>query len=210
MSENEADIRGATEDVYVVFPDARFYHRPNCLLVRAKNYSGTTMLAIPLGLGPCPLCARHCRMRTSGTRRPAQDVFGSHVLWLLADNPEEDTQIMGIGPNCARSGTPRGELQELIDQLVANPVLAHTVCANTTLKRRTPHHRTPPCRTSIRRRLPGCSVQVADHPSKCRTGRMQHSRASKPRDRSGIPCGNVLTDQHWGWASPVVVPVADT
>lgn len=44
-----------------------------------------------------------------------------------------------------------------------------------------PHHRTPPCRTFVRRRLPGCSVQMADHPCKCRNGRMQLSRADALR-----------------------------
>ena len=33
-----------------------------------------------------------------------QHVFGGHVLRLLADDPEEDAQVMGIGPHRARSG----------------------------------------------------------------------------------------------------------
>ena len=54
---------------------------------------------------------------------------------------------------------------------MAHPVLAPTVCAHSTSKRRTAHHRTPPRRTHVRRRLPGRSVQVADHPYKPFGGR---------------------------------------
>ena len=107
-----------------------------------------------------------------------QYVLARHVGGLLADDPEEDAQVMGIGPHGVGPGPPRGELQELVDQLVAHPVLASAIGTHRTLKRRTPHHRTPPCRTHVRRRLPGRLVQGADHPYKCRTGRPQYRAIS--------------------------------
>ncbi len=62
-------------------------------------------------------------------RHEAQDVSRGHVGGFLADHPEEDAQVVGIGPHRVRPRPARGELQELIDQLVANSVLTTTVCS---------------------------------------------------------------------------------
>jgi hypothetical protein len=41
---------------------------------------------------------------------------------------------MGIGPDRVRSSPPLRELQELVDQLMADPVLALTIGANPPLE----------------------------------------------------------------------------
>jgi hypothetical protein len=41
---------------------------------------------------------------------------------------------VGIGPHRVRTGSPHHELQELVDQLMADPVDAFTVGADVTLE----------------------------------------------------------------------------
>jgi hypothetical protein len=41
---------------------------------------------------------------------------------------------MGIGPDRVRTGPPDGELQELVDQLMADPIDVFTVATDVTLE----------------------------------------------------------------------------
>ncbi len=52
----------------------------------------------------------------------------------LLHHAEEDVQVVGIGPNRVRTGPPHHELQELVDQLVADPVDVFTVGTDVTLE----------------------------------------------------------------------------
>ena len=82
-----------------------------------------------------------------------QHVLRRHLGGLLVDEPEEDLQVVGIGPHRARSAPGRGELQELIDQLVADPIGLLAVRTDRTLEYRTPLHTAPPGWTSTRGRF---------------------------------------------------------
>ncbi len=97
-----------------------------------------------------------------------QHVLRRHLGRLLADEPEEDLQVVGIGPHRARSAPGRRELQEFVDHLVADPIGLLAVSIDGTLEYRTPLHLAPPGWTSTRQRLLVWSVQRADHPCKCR------------------------------------------
>ena len=61
-------------------------------------------------------------------------VFGPHLEWVLAHHREEDAQVMGIGPHRIRTGPANDELQELVDQRVADSVLDLTVGTDLTLE----------------------------------------------------------------------------
>ena len=52
----------------------------------------------------------------------------------LATTREEDAQVMGIGPHRVRTGPPDHELEELVDQLVADPIDVFTVGTDVTLE----------------------------------------------------------------------------
>ena len=69
---------------------------------------------------------------------------------------------MGIGPHRVGAGSANHELQELVDQWVADSVLDLTVGTDVTLERRTPFHRTPPARVCTRESL-RCLSQEVDH-----------------------------------------------
>jgi hypothetical protein len=56
-----------------------------------------------------------------------------------------------VGPDRVRPGPARHELQELIDQLVADPILPLAISTNQAPERRRPHHRTPSCRGTATR-----------------------------------------------------------
>jgi len=63
------------------------------------------------------------------------------VARLLADNVEEDLQVVRVGPHRVRAGPPRHELQEVIDHGMADSVVdLATVVIGDALKRRTPLH----------------------------------------------------------------------
>jgi hypothetical protein len=63
------------------------------------------------------------------------------------------------------------EVQELVDQVMADTPRPTTFSTRHALKRRTPHHQTPPARANTgRRRLPRPAAQEVDHPCKCRSG----------------------------------------
>jgi hypothetical protein len=47
---------------------------------------------------------------------------------------EEDAQVVGIGPHRVGTGPPDDELQELVDQLVADPIDVFTVRMDVTLE----------------------------------------------------------------------------
>ena len=81
----------------------------------------------------------------------------------LLHHAEEDAQVVGIGPNRVRTGPADDELQELVDQVVADPIGVFTVGTDVTLERRTPLHRTPPGRACTRGGSPGCLSQEVDH-----------------------------------------------
>ena len=54
-------------------------------------------------------------------------VLGPHLEQVLLHHLEEHIQVMGIGPHRVRTGPARHELEELVDQLVADPIDAFTV-----------------------------------------------------------------------------------
>ena len=61
-------------------------------------------------------------------------VFGPHLERVLLHHAEEDAQVMGIGPHRVRTGSAHHELEELVDQLVADPIDAFTVGTDVTLE----------------------------------------------------------------------------
>ena len=62
------------------------------------------------------------------------DVFGPHLGGVLLHHREEDAQVMGIGPHRVGTGPADDELQELVDQPVADPVHVFTVGTDVTLE----------------------------------------------------------------------------
>ena len=62
------------------------------------------------------------------------DVLGPHLERVLLHHREEDAQVMGIGPHRVRTGPADDELQELVDQLVADPIDVFTVGTDVTLE----------------------------------------------------------------------------
>jgi len=93
----------------------------------------------------------------------------SHERELSIRSLAEHFGVMGIGPHRIWSSPPNDELQELVDQLVADPVLMFAIGTDVILERRTPLHRTPPARVCTRESL-GCLSQEVDHLYNRRTG----------------------------------------
>jgi hypothetical protein len=62
------------------------------------------------------------------------DVFGPDLDGVLLHHAEEDAQVMGIGPHRVGAGPTDNELQELVDQLVADPIDVFTVWPDVTLE----------------------------------------------------------------------------
>jgi len=50
------------------------------------------------------------------------------------DHAEEDAQVVGIGPHRVRTGSAHHELEELVDQPVADPIDVFTVGTDVTLE----------------------------------------------------------------------------
>ena len=61
-------------------------------------------------------------------------VLGPHLEWVLLHHAEEHTQVVGVGPDRVRTSPADDELQELVDQLVADPIDVFTVGTDVTLE----------------------------------------------------------------------------
>ena len=77
-----------------------------------------------LGTGP----GRRCAVTKAITS------LGVTSMGLLVHHREEHAQVVGVGPHGVGTGPADHELQELVDQLVADPVLALTVRTDVTLE----------------------------------------------------------------------------
>jgi hypothetical protein len=76
----------------------------------------------------------------------------------------EQFQIMGIGPHRVRTSPRRRELQEVVDQVVADPIDALAVGEHNALERRRPTHQRSSFRTLRREYLPRTAVPTGGSP----------------------------------------------
>ena len=96
-----------------------------------------------------PVDAHHVlRTRTRPTLGgdEAEHDLGGDVFWLAVGHREEHAQVVGVGAHGVGPRPSSHELQELVDQLVADVVLELTARTDTRIERRAPLQLTPPGR----------------------------------------------------------------
>jgi hypothetical protein len=98
-----------------------------------------------------------------------EHILRPHIDRVLPDHSEERLQVVGIRAHRVRPRPTGGEPQKVIDQPMTEKehlTLIAAPCNTTNLRQ--PDHGKPPRSSSARRRLPGRSAQLVDHPYKCR------------------------------------------